>query len=290
MRITAFFRHLCLLLSALALFAILPTAAFAAGNHRVNVDPSKTGDGVILINHIGKSPKRLKVRITFGRNVYNYDLNSSGKAEAFPLQLGDGSYKVGVYQQVSGNSYSLLYSETVDVKLSSDKAPFLHPNQKVNYSASTKVVRVAKKLCKGLSSDIEMIDAIYAYVIDNYEYDYDKAKDAIAGKLVGYLPRLDEIYESQKGICYDYASMLAAMLRSVGIPAKLVMGYVAPDNVYHAWNEVYIEGKGWVVKQVHFAGEEWKLMDPTFASAANNSSKINRFIGDGSNYSTKYYY
>ena len=107
---------------------------------------------------------------------------------------------------------------------------------------------------------------------------------------MGYLPDLDELYETKKGICYDYASMLAAMLRAVGIPAKLVMGYVAPNNVYHAWNEVYIEGEGWVVKQVHFAGEEWKLMDPTFASAANNSAKINRFIGDGSNYSTKYFY
>ncbi|MGI6193012.1 MAG: transglutaminase-like domain-containing protein [Christensenellales bacterium] len=284
------FRRISLLLAAIALLCVLPLSALAAGNGRVNVDDSKASDGIVLINHVGKSPKRLKVRITFGSNVYNYDLNSSGKVEVFPLQLGDGSYKIGVYQQVSGNTYSLLHSETVDAKISDDKAPFLQPNQRVNFSDSTKVVKVAKKLVKGLKTDVEMIDAIYAYVIDNYSYDYDKAKDAIAGRLVGYLPDLDELYESKTGICYDYASMLAAMLRAVGIPAKLVMGYVAPDDVYHAWNEVYIEGEGWVVKQVHFAGEEWKLMDPTFASAGKNSTKINRFIGNGSNYSTKYFY
>jgi len=290
MKTTAFYRRLCILLAAIALLSVLPAASLAAGNARVSVDSSESADGVVLINHVGKSPKKLKVRITCGNSVYNYDLDGSGKAEAFPLQLGDGSYKIGVYQQISGNSYSLLYSESVDVKLSSEKAPFLRANQRVNYSASTEVVKVAKKLCKDLATDVEMIDAIYAYVIDNYKYDYNKAEDAVSGRLVGYLPNLDEIYESKKGICYDYASMLAAMLRSVGIPAKLVMGYVAPNNVYHAWNEVYIEGEGWVVKQVHFAGEEWKLMDPTFASAADNSAKINKFIGNGSNYATKYFY
>lgn len=287
MKTATLFRRICLLLAS-AILALLPLAVLA--DSRVKVDATYASDGYLLINHVGKSAKRLKVRITHDDKVYNYDLNSSGKAEAFPLQLGNGTYKVGVFQQVSGNTYALLHTESVDVKLSSDKAPFLHPNQRVNYSESTKVVRTAKKLVKGLKTDVEMIDAIYAYVIENYEYDYDKAKDAIAGRLVGYLPDLDEIYEAKKGICYDYASMLAAMLRAVGIPAKLVMGYVAPNDVYHAWNEVYIEGEGWVVKQVHFAGEEWKLMDPTFASASSNSTKINRFIGDGSNYSTKSYY
>ena len=290
MKTTTFRRYACILIAAIALFAVFPLNSFAAGNGRVNVDADESQNGFVLINHVGKSDKKLKVRITRGNSVYNYDLDETGKTEAYPLQLGDGVYKIGVYMHVTGNSYSMLYSENIDAKLTSEDAPFLHANQKVDYDSSTEVVKVAKKLCKDLETDIEMIDAIYAYVIDNYEYDYKKAKDAIAGKLVGYVPDLDKIYESKKGICYDYASMLAAMLRSVGVPAKLVMGYVAPDSVYHAWNEVYIEGEGWVVKQVHFAGEEWKLMDPTFASAARNSKKINKFIGNGSNYATKYIY
>ena len=43
-----------------------------------------------------------------------------------------------------------------------------------------------------------------------------------------------------------YSSLLASMLRSLDVPTKLVTGYVAPDYLYHAWNEVYIEGTGWV--------------------------------------------
>lgn len=289
MKTNSLYRRACILLAALVL-AALPFTAFAGTNGRATVDSSDAGEGVVRVNYEGVSSKKLKVRITYGTDVYNYDLNARGVAETFPLQLGSGVYKIGVYQNVSGNSYSLVYSESVNAKLSSEKAPFLRANQKVNFDSSTEVVRVAKKLCEDLETDVEMIDAIYAYVIDNYSYDYAKAKQAIAGNLAGYTPDLDEIYRTKKGICYDYASMLAAMLRSVGIPAKLVMGYVAPDGIYHAWNEVFIEGEGWVVKQVHFSGEEWKLMDPTFASAASNSTKINKFIGTGSNYSTKYFY
>ena len=51
--------------------------------------------------------------------------------------------------------------------------------------------------------------------------------------------------ETGKGICFDYASLAASMLRSQGIPTKIIFGYVAPDNLYHAWNMFYTEEKGW---------------------------------------------
>ena len=38
------------------------------------------------------------------------------------------------------------------------------------------------------------------------------------------------------------SAMAAAMLRSQGVPTKLVIGYA--DQTYHAWNEVYLDG-GW---------------------------------------------
>jgi len=38
------------------------------------------------------------------------------------------------------------------------------------------------------------------------------------------------------GICYDLAAMATAMLRIMGIPTKMVIGYA--DNQYHAWVEI----------------------------------------------------
>jgi hypothetical protein len=39
---------------------------------------------------------------------------------------------------------------------------------------------------------------------------------------------------------------------------------------------------------IEFNGKEWKLMDPTFASAAGGSDIIQDYIGDGSNYTLQY--
>jgi transglutaminase-like putative cysteine protease len=57
---------------------------------------------------------------------------------------------------------------------------------------------------------------------------------------------------------------MTAMLRSQGIPTKLVIGYAG--DIYHAWISVYTEEKGWIENAIEFHGNEWVRMDPTFAS------------------------
>ena len=80
---------------------------------------------------------------------------------------------------------------------------------------------------------------------------------------------------------------MAAMLRSQRIPTKLEFGYAG--DAYHAWVTAYIEDEGWINGIIEFDGVDWTLMDPTFAANAG-TKKIKSFIGDGSNYTTKYTY
>jgi transglutaminase-like putative cysteine protease len=41
------------------------------------------------------------------------------------------------------------------------------------------------------------------------------------------------------------------MLRSQGIPTKMVKGYAKDSTIYHAWNEIYLEKeKRWIVVDV----------------------------------------
>ena len=47
---------------------------------------------------------------------------------------------------------------------------------------------------------------------------------------------------------------------------------------------------GWVDGVIYFDGSVWHRMDPTFASSANQSAEIMKYIGDGSNYTVKYLY
>ena len=49
----------------------------------------------------------------------------------------------------------------------------------------------------------------------------------------GYLPDVDDVLASQTGICFDYAAVMASMLRCERIPTRLEVGYMG--DVYHAW-------------------------------------------------------
>ena len=125
---------------------------------------------------------------------------------------------------------------------------------------------------------------IYDYVVKTLSYDYDKAATVKSG----YLPVLDEIMQSEIGICFDYAAVMTGMLRSQGVPCKLVVGYAG--SAYHAWISVWVEGSGWVDGVIWFDGHAWQRMDPTFASGGNSSADILAYIGNGANYSAKYFY
>ena len=103
----------------------------------------------------------------------------------------------------------------------------------------------------------------------------------------GYLPDVDDVLASQTGICFDYAAVMASMLRCERIPTRLEVGYM--DDVYHAWISTYIKDIGWIDNIIEFDGNEWKLMDPTLA-AENSEEAAEKYIGDGSNYTVKYYY
>ncbi len=130
---------------------------------------------------------------------------------------------------------------------------------------------------------MEVIGAVYEYVITNIDYDYDKAETVESG----YLPNVDKILAQKSGICFDYAAVMAAILRSQRIPTRLEIGYAG--DAYHAWVSTYIKDIGWINGIIEFDGKDWTLMDPTFA-ANSSESDLKEFIGDGSNYATKYVY
>ena len=120
-------------------------------------------------------------------------------------------------------------------------------------------------------------------LIKNIKYDKEKANNV----QYGYVPDPDQTLNDKTGICFDYASLTCAMLRSQGIPTKLEVGYVG--EVYHAWISCYVDETGWIDNIIEFDGKDWSLLDPTLG--ANNKSKdVKKYIGDGSKYIVKYTY
>ncbi len=284
-----------IILFTLLMILALSSVAYASDIYKSSkseIDASNASNGYIKVKYLNETTKKLKVIIDKGTSQYTYDLNNKGEYDTYPLQLGDGSYKIRVFENISDNKYATVQTSTITVKLKDQNAPYMVPNQMVNFNDESETVKKAKELTEGKTTDIEKLDVIYDYVISNITYDNEKAKTVKSG----YLPSIDDVLNKNKGICFDYAAVMAAMLRSESIPSKLVMGYTSNLSAYHAWNEVYTEETGWIVlNEMYFDGNQWRLMDSTIASSAkqSNSPKVmestNKLI-NSKNYTKEFEY
>ena len=236
-----------------------------------------------MVKYTASTTQKLKAQVKGPATTYTYNLKA-GQWETFPLSDGNGAYQVTLYKNVSGSKYSAVVSSRFSVTLKDEFAPFLRPNQYVDYSGAVKTVEKAQELTKNLKDPLKKVKAVYDFVVGNLTYDKKKATTVQSG----YLPVLDTVLAEKKGICFDYASLMTGMLRSQGVPCKLVVGYAG--TAYHAWISVWSEDTGWINGAIYFDGVSWKRMDPTFASSSKQSSKIMEYIGDGSNYTVKYLY
>lgn len=266
--------------------AAVKTGVTVYKNGKAAVDASNLSEGFLSVAYTGGKNVRVKVQITKsgGDYAYTYNLNNKGAAETFPLTEGDGDYTVTVLENTTGSKYAQAYSCKLTLKLSSEFAPFLYPNQYVNFTSDSKTAAKAAELAKGKSAALDKVAAIYHFAVDDISYDYELARTVTSG----YLPDVDAVLERKTGICFDYAALMAAMLRSQGIPCKLVVGWAG--KVYHAWIDVYIDGVGWVDQLIYFDGKDWTLMDPTFVSSGKNDPAVLKFVGDSANYAQKYAY
>lgn len=263
---------------------LLPTASGTTiyGNDIVSIDASNISEGYFMVQYHGTADK-VKLQVTIpDETVYTYTL-AIGSNEAFPLPGGDGNYHLDILEHAYDDMYALSFSQDISVAISDEFKPFLYPNQYVWFTPDNKAVKYAAELSDDSSNDLDYVEHVYNYVIGTIEYD-EKLAETVES---GYLPNIDNTMDTKKGICFDYASLMAAMLRSQGIPTKLVVGY--SGDAYHAWISVHLDEIGWVDNIIEFDGTSWSLMDPTLA--ANNSGKaVKKYIGDGSNYTEKYSY
>lgn len=264
---------------------LLPVASGTAvkQNEKAAIDYSNIKDGYVMAKFSAATDKRLKAQIAGPATTYTYDL-PAGMWVTFPLSDGNGDYKATVLENAGGSKYAAVVSVSFKVTLTDEFAPFIRPNQYVDYGAAEKTVAKAAELAGTISDPLEKVGKIYDFVVKNLTYDTKKAATVQSG----YLPVLDDVLAAKKGICFDYAALMAGMLRSQGVPCKLVVGYAG--KTYHAWINVWTEETGWVDGVIFFDGTTWQRMDPTFASSNQGSEAILSYIGDGKNYTAKYMY
>ena len=119
---------------------------------------------------------------------------------------------------------------------------------------SPEIAALAAEITEGLETNFDKAQAITRYLRNTIEY-------------TRTLPEIPDdvdplewfLFDAQTGFCNYYATSEVLMLRSLGIPARLSVGYAEGEydsetNTYtvrkqdsHAWPEVYFEGYGWTV-------------------------------------------
>lgn len=257
------------------------TAAFVAENGFI--DYSNAAQGYIAVSYTGGSD-RAKLRMVCDGVTYDHDVTIGG-VDYFPLSCGSGSYTLQLFEHAEGKMYALVLDETVELSVESTLSAFLKANHYVWYEQDSACVEKSAQLCAGAQNEVEKLAAIFLWLTENVSYDRELAATVKSG----YCPNPDKTLSLKKGICFDYASLFAAMTRAQGIPTRLVVGYAA-DNIYHAWNEVYTAETGWITPQLLLKNKGYNIVDATFYASAADKGAISEYISNEGNYAAIYYY
>ncbi|MBD5098511.1 MAG: hypothetical protein HDT35_03000 [Clostridiales bacterium] len=264
------------------------------------------GDGVSVSVGNGDEGRSFYVKITE---------QTLGTWLTVPLPYGSGEYRISVnplYDETKNDlekyekfkCRGLTGNKSVTADIADPDAVFLISNLYIDFENSPNTAAKAKELTRNCTTEAEKITAIYNYVSQAITYDWtlynsDKALEE-AGEYVGINQirdlNPDHILTSRKGVCEHYAILMAAMLRSVGIPCKYVSGEA---NFEGTW-----EGHGWVAVKPKtgtltisgmgkdYAGYDessnkptdptgWIRLDPTNARIPGKTSNDNNYKTNG---------
>jgi transglutaminase-like putative cysteine protease len=257
----------------------LNSQVLASGVSGLTIDLGKTANGVVLLKISSStvdSSLKCKAILSANGKMYQYDIVKRDTFVGLPLQFEEGTYTLSIYKQIQDTNYSTLTSKSFTVNLDSTLSPYTAASIIADFASYSPCVVKANSLCSGKTTTDGKVDAVYRWIMANITYNRTLASQITAGQVTTYLPSPDKTYANKIGICFDYASLMCAMLRSQGIPTRLIKG-MTPYG-YHAWNEVYFEGRGWVVvasfQWYNVSSTAWGMFDSTFAAGGLTSKQI----------------
>lgn len=258
----------------LVLVCLLPTKKVRAAS---NVTIRNNNNGTITLKYNNTKNIRTKVLVQKGDSRYQYELKNGNNNIKIPLTQGNGRYKVILCEQIEGTSYAIITQRIVTQTLNPTRYAFRPTHVIINFTKNNAAVKKAKSLTKKIKQPEDKIKIIYEYIVKNYKYDYAKQKK-LKNSSGNYVPNINSIYKSKKGICYDIAAVYASMLRSIGIETKLVTGFCDNIEGYHAWNKVYDAKK-----------KKWITMDLTYDICMFQAKRSYSMNKDSKEYSVEVY-
>jgi len=186
----------------------------------------------------------------------------SHPSELVSLQMSDGKFDPVEFLSEppvkAGEKYSVhanVYEPTIiELRNAGDVYPdwVTAENLQLPDKLSPKILALAQQISAQAKTPYDKADAITKYLRTNITY-----STTVDNPPPGHTALDWFLFDSKKGFCNYYASAEVILLRSVGIPARMVVGfaqgeftspdlYVVRERNEHAWPEVYFPGVGWV--------------------------------------------
>ncbi len=149
---------------------------------------------------------------------------------------------------------------------------------------------LARKVTAGKETPYDKAQAITNYLRANITY-----STQVPPAPEGQDPVEWTLFDYKKGFCNYYASAEVLMLRSVGVPARLAVGFAEGEYVNgsyvvrrrdaHAWPEVFFPGLGWVEFEPTTSQNALVRYDPAAQSGTGNTfrGQVAKPLDDPSN-------
>ena len=245
----------------------------------IAINKSRTDVGLAGVRYAGDIPVDRKLKVSTrkdGYPDYNYVIQSN-ETVFYPLTCGNGTYAIKLLKQTEpeSNKYSVLMTDSVTLNLADQDTVYAQSCVNMPWNPDMGCIKFAKDITQRMN-EVYKAETLWRHIIDNYHYDLELANRVYTGEIkYQWAPDIEKIFREQKGVCFDLTALYNSMLRSVGIRAKMVHGPVSPNNIYHAWSEVYIDGK-------------WQLVDVTFDSGRKDAVFLRQY--EKMKYEVKFYY
>lgn len=225
--------------------------------HNIATIKPKTMLGQSLLEYkleISPTPTEIIERLDFfGNTITRFSIQKQHtelKVSALSKVLRDYSLQPNIENSVSGKTITLEQAlqvlkintpENIEIKQYILESIFIN-------NISSDIKAYAEQSFKPnrpvFEAAYELMQRIYT------EFDFDSKFSTIATPI-------HEVLKARKGVCQDFAQIAIACVRSVGLPARYVSGYIetlAPPgkiklvgtDASHAWFSLYIPTFGWI--------------------------------------------
>lgn len=230
--------------SAMRYLPVYSYLGTAETNEVFLMDTTHGAEGYVAVTAKSEEPVKIRLIAPGGlERVYN--VPHTGLVSYYPLSDGRGTYGIQLLKKADAsegeNMYVQVLQGSCEAMLFDEFQPFLRPSSYVWFTGYSDCVAEAARICSGQSSDDRKIERIKDYICDNLSYDELLAESDDQS----FIRDPDAILSRKSGTCLDYSVLAAAMLRSQGIPTKVVYGEMNGAQGLHAWNMVYTSSRGW---------------------------------------------